>query len=104
MRQIEVRLTPRWVNLENMMSEKSIKQLHAFLEYTHGEVRAIHPNDEDKLNEFIWTLHREGSEFNVDLFNRILEEGNGWPEDLAQNLGDRIDTGLTLLRYQPVTN
>ena len=81
-----------------MMSSESMDALRAFLSLGVVCSSVLHPNDEERLCRFIWSLHEQDEPFDVDLFRRWLEEAKSWPEDYASSLAMRVDQGLTLLK------
>ena len=93
----EIVITPRRLKLQDLMSAESINLLQAFLSLGDGGVSIMHPNDEQRLCRFIWSLHEHDKSFDADLFRRWLEEAHSWPNEHASNLAIRVDQGLTLL-------
>ena len=102
-------ITPRRLNLHDMMSSNSLRKLRAFLSLgLHGAL-ALHPNDEDRLCDFILALHKDGHltkgakrPFDSDLFRRWLKEAESWSEEDASGFAVRVDHGLALLNRSQV--
>ena len=79
--QTELDVSSRRVQLSDFMSKASRSALHAFLTSDTVCATVIHPHDEQRLCQFIWSLHEGDTNLDVDLFCRWLEEANSWPRD-----------------------
>ena len=102
---IDVTVSERFLSLENLMSNESIRHLHSFMSIPAVCADVSHPHDEERLCQLILSLHENDPAFNADLFCRWLRDVRSWREEDAQKLATRIDQGLVLLKirskYQP---
>lgn len=99
-RQIEARVSPRYLSIDDMFDAAAARSLEAFLSIGPYCGSALHPSDEERLNQFIWKLHESKREFDCDLLARYLREALNWPEESAGEIATRVDRGIELLRCQ----
>lgn len=97
-------ITPRRMNLLEMMSSKTLSGLHALISFNVSDELSRHTNYEGLLCDFILSLHKDENlsqkskrQFDTELFSRWLTEAEAWSEEDATALAVRIDQGLTLL-------
>ena len=90
-------ISPRRLNLYSVISEKSARAFNTLISNGIVSGMILHPCDEQRLCDFIWTLHEHDCDFDVTILLRWLREAERWPEDYAESLAKRIDQGLKLL-------
>ena len=84
--------------LEDALSKASAESLHRFSALANKSTGSSHPRDRTRWEEFLISVHLEGSTLDADTLERWLTEKEEWPADKANQLAIEYEQAMYLLR------
>lgn len=87
-------------NIENWISEKSVKKLKKFSVAANKSTGSAHPLDRKRWFDFLITVHHEHNNMDVSQLSSWLIECEHWPEDIAYELAIEYEFAMGLLDFR----
>lgn len=81
----------------DLIGEDAEKALLMFSKNANKSTGNTHPYDFNRWCDFVFIVHRQKIEINIDDFIRWLQEEEGWSDDLSTKLGLDLEYSLELL-------
>lgn len=97
---IKVELTENEKNLEDWISEGSIKKLRLFSVAANKSTGSAHPLDQKRWLDFLISVHHEHHNLHSSQLQRWLIEVENWPEDIAVDLAVEYEFAMNLLDFK----
>jgi hypothetical protein len=92
---VEARIDPFRVKLEEIVSREAFEKLEAFSE--SADKRTIGPPDRHRWSRFVTQVHIDGSALDSEELDWWLGE-SGWPEEPRHRLLEWYEEGLSMLK------
>ena len=86
-------------NIENWISEESVKKLKKFSVAANKSTGSAHPSDLKRWFDFIITVHHEHNNLDVSRLSGWLIEREHWPEDIVHELAMEYEFAMGLLDF-----
>ena len=97
---IKVELTSNEKNMEDWISENSLKKLKLFSIAANKSTGSAHPLDKKRWLDFLISIHHEHRNLNSSQLQRWLIEVENWPEDIAVDLSIEYEFAMNLLDFK----
>ena len=97
---LKASLSPDEENIENWISEESVKKLKKFSVAANKSTGSAHPLDRKRWFDFLITVHHEHNKLDVSQLSRWLIECEHWPEDIAHELAMEYEFAMGLLDFR----
>jgi len=97
---LKASLSPDEVNIENWISEESVKKLKNFSVAANKSTGSAHPSDLKRWFDFLITVHHEHNNLDVSQLSGWLIECEHWPEDIAHELVMEYEFAMGLLDFR----
>ena len=99
----DVTLTPRKQSITDWISDEAASALHTFSVCANKSTGAGHPSDRKRWFDFLFAAYATNTKLDTELLGRWLVEAEEWPPDVAQDLADRYQYSMELLKSQAAT-